>query len=185
MARWHRFLENVVQRAQAKLQHRIRLVFLGRDLRDDVAIEAAPGLERILLRVTEPVLVVVFGKRCRARSCWGRHWEIPVYLFPVPYWLCCSDYCEKRRPHERRLAMSFWEIGVPKLQPGRRCSTSVRFAETVSESKHHIYHPHATVSRHPIGVNLTAAILPLWSVVEPVEVISLTGELWAKRWRGS
>jgi hypothetical protein len=37
-----------ISSAQTKLEHRIRLVFVGRDLLDDVSIEATPGLEGVL-----------------------------------------------------------------------------------------------------------------------------------------
>jgi len=64
---WHRFALKDVQRAQTKLEHPQRFLFMARDLLDDIAIEATPGLEGILLRVTEPVLVVL-GQRRRASS---------------------------------------------------------------------------------------------------------------------
>jgi hypothetical protein len=35
---WHRFAVEDIQRAQAKLEHRRRFVFVGRDLLDDVTI---------------------------------------------------------------------------------------------------------------------------------------------------
>ena len=55
----HRLLVEDVQRAQAELEHPLRLVLVGRDLLDDLAIQAALRLEDVLLGIAEAVLVVL------------------------------------------------------------------------------------------------------------------------------
>src|SRR5439155_7488765 len=72
----HRLLAEDVERAQAELEHPFGFLLERRNLLDDLRIESATRLERVLFGVAEPVFVVL-GEILRFN---GHGWRPPLLL---------------------------------------------------------------------------------------------------------
>src|SRR6185312_14845771 len=59
--RGHGLLAEDLERAEAQLRHPLRLLLHPRDLLDDLRVQAALGLEHVLLGDEEAVLLLVIG----------------------------------------------------------------------------------------------------------------------------